>query len=200
MNRADPVLVTVLRHGAVAGRAHVFRGALDDPLSAQGMEQMQQALGRFSPFVFDAVATSPLKRCHEFAAAYAAHHGVPLQVLPQFSELAFGDWEGLSPEEAAILHPAECHAFQSTHGAHAPPNGESLAQLRARTSRGWHEWLGQESGTNRLLVTHAGVMRALLMELFGFTAAQAFQVALPEAASLRISWLHGQSPFLLSIN
>jgi hypothetical protein len=38
------------------------------------------------------------------------------------------------------------------------------------------------------------------LELFGFTAAQAFQVALPEAASLRISWLHGQPPFLLSIN
>jgi broad specificity phosphatase PhoE len=200
VNRADPILVTVLRHGAVAGRAHVFRGAQDDPLSAQGMAQMQQALGRFSPSVFDAVATSPLKRCHEFAAAYAAHHGVPLQVLPQFSELAFGDWEGLSPDEAAAFHPAECRAFQSTHGVHAPPNGESLAQLRARTSQGWHEWLGQDGGTDRLLVTHAGVMRALLMELFGFTPAQAFQVALPEAASLRISWLHGQPPFLLSVN
>jgi broad specificity phosphatase PhoE len=200
VNRVDPIVVTVLRHGAVAGRAHVFRGALDDPLSAQGMEQMQRALGRFSPSVFDAVATSPLRRCHEFAAAYAARHDVPLQVLPQFRELAFGDWEGLSPEEAAALHPAECHAFQSTHGAHAPPNGESLAQLRARASRGWHDWLGQDGGTSRLLVTHAGVMRALLMELFGFSATQAFQVALPEAASLRISWLHEQPPFLLSIN
>jgi broad specificity phosphatase PhoE len=192
--------VTVLRHGAVAGRAHVFRGALDDPLSAQGMEQMQQALGRFSPSVFDMVATSPLRRCHEFAAAYAAHHRVSLQVLPQFSELAFGEWEGLTPDEAAARHPDECRAFRATHGEHAPPNGESLAQLRARTNQGWDEWLAQDGGINRLLVTHAGVMRALLMELFGFTAAQAFQVALPEAASLRISWLHGQPPFLLSIN
>jgi broad specificity phosphatase PhoE len=123
-----------------------------------------------------------------------------LQVLPQFSELAFGEWEGLTPDEAAALHPAECRAFRATHGEHAPPNGESLAQLRARTSQGWREWLTQNGGTNRLLVTHAGVMRALLMELFGLTAAQAFQVALPEAASLRISWLHGQPPFLLSIN
>ena len=200
MNRTDPILVTVLRHGAVAGRAHVFRGALDDPLSAQGMAQMQQALVRFPSAAFDLVATSPLKRCHEFAAAYAAHHGVRLQVLPQFSELAFGDWEGLTPDEAAVHHPAEYQAFHATHGEHAPPNGETLAQLRARTSQGWHEWLGQDGGTNRMLITHAGVMRALLMELFGFTATQAFQVALPEAASLRISWLHGQSPFLLSIN
>ena len=200
MNRADPILVAVLRHGEVAGRAHVFRGALDEPLSAQGLEQMQQALARLPSAAFDAVATSPLKRCHEFAAAYAAQRGAPLQVLPPFSELAFGEWEGLTPDEAAARNPDQCRAFCATHGEHAPPNGESLAQLRARTNQGWHEWLGQDGGTNRLLVTHAGVMRALLMELFGFTPAQAFQVALPEAASLRISWLPGQPPFLLSIN
>jgi broad specificity phosphatase PhoE len=186
VNKTDPVLVTVLRHGAVAGRAQVFRGALDDPLSAQGAAQMHATLARVPSPAFDTVATSPLRRCHEFAAAYVAQHGVPLYVSAQFSELAFGDWEGLTPAEAAAHH--------------APPGGESLAQLRARASQGWHEWLGQDAGTNRLLVTHAGVMRALLMELFGFTAAQAFQVALPEAASLRISWLHGQPPFLLSIN
>ena len=200
MSRTDPILVTVLRHGEVAGRAHVFRGALDDPLSAQGMVQMQQALARFPSVAFDAVATSPLKRCHEFAAACAAQRRLPLQVLPPFSELAFGAWEGLTPEEAAARYPVEYRAFHATHGEHAPPNGESLAQFRARIDRGWHEWLTQDAGAKRLLVTHAGVMRALLMELFGFTPAQAFQVALPEAASLRISWLHGQSPFLLSIN
>ncbi len=200
MSRTDPILVTVLRHGEVAGRAHVFRGALDDPLSAQGMSQMRQALARFPSVAFDAVATSPLRRCHEFAAAYATQRRLPLQVLPPFSELAFGEWEGLTPDEAAARHPHEYQAFHATHGEHAPPDGESLAQFRARINQGWHDWLMQDTGANLLLVTHAGVMRALLMDLFGFTAAQAFQVALPEAASLRISWLHGQPPFLLSIN
>jgi len=40
----------------------------------------------------------------------------------------------------------------------------------------------------------------LLIELFGYTPAQAFQIALPEAACLRISLLQGLPPFLLSIN
>ncbi len=200
MSRTDPVIVTVLRHGAVAGRAHVFRGALDEPLSAQGMAQMQQALARCPANSFDTVATSPLKRCHEFAAAYVAQHGMRFQVLPQFSELAFGDWEGLTPDEAAARYPAAYQMFHDTQGEHAPPHGESLAQFRARINRGWYEWLACDEGADRLLVTHAGVMRALLMELFGFTPKQAFQIALPEAACLRISWLHGQPPFLLSIN
>ncbi|HLY95569.1 MAG TPA: histidine phosphatase family protein [Sideroxyarcus sp.] len=200
MSRTEPIVVTVLRHGAVAGRAHVFRGTLDEPLSPQGMAQMQQAIARCPAIPFDTVATSPLKRCQEFAAACAAQQRLPLQVLPPFSELAFGDWEGLTPDEAAARHPVEFRTFHATHGEHAPPNGESLAQFRGRISLGWHEWLARDDGTNRLLVTHAGVMRALLMELFGYTSAQAFQIALPEAACLRLSWLHGQPPFLLSIN
>ncbi len=200
MSRTEPIVVTVLRHGAVEGRAHVFRGELDVALTEQGMAQMQQALVRCNANAFDALATSPLRRCHEFAAAYATANDLPLRVLPQFSELSFGDWEGLTPDEAAVRDPAVFQAFSANHGEHAPPNGESLTRFRARISQGWHEWLNEEAGGNRLLITHAGVMRGLLMELFGFTPAQAFQVALPEAACLRISWLHGQSPFLLSIN
>lgn len=200
MNKTDPVIVTVLRHGAVTGRAHIFRGMLDEALTEQGREQMLRALERCQASDFDALATSPLKRCHEFAAAYAARHGLPLRVLPQFSELSFGDWEGITPDEAAVRDPEIFRAFSADHGEFAPPNGESLAQFRARINHGWHEWLANEAGSNRLLITHAGVMRAMLMELFGFTPGQAFQVALPEAACLRISWLHGQPPFLLSIN
>jgi alpha-ribazole phosphatase len=200
VSRTDPIVVTVLRHGAVTGRAHVFRGMLDETLTELGTEQMQQSLLRCSAANFDALATSPLKRCHEFAATYAARYRLPLRVLPQFSELSFGDWEGLTSDEAAVRDPAVFQAFRAGHGEHAPPNGESLANFRARISLGWHEWLANDEGTNRLLIAHAGVMRALLMELFGFTPAQAFQIALPEAACLRISWLHGQPPFLLSIN
>lgn len=200
MSRTDPIVVTVLRHGAVEGRAHVFRGKLDVALTEQGIAQMQQALARCPANDFDALATSQLKRCHDFAAAYASQQQLALRVMPQFSELAFGDWEGLTPDEAAVRDPAVFQAFSANHGEHAPPNGESLAQFRARVGQGWREWLEHDAGKHRLLVTHAGVMRALLMELFGFTPAQAFQIALPEAACLRISWLHGLPPFLLSIN
>lgn len=200
MNRTEPIIVTVLRHGAVAGRAHVFRGMLDESLAEEGGQQMQRTLARCAVAEFDALATSPLKRCHEFAATYAARHCLPLRVLPQFRELSFGDWEGLTPDEAAARDPEVFQAFSANHGELAPPNGESLAQFRIRIGCGWQEWLRNGEGVNRLLVTHAGVMRALLIELFGFTPAQAFRVALPEAACLRISWMHGKPPFLLSIN
>ncbi len=200
MKKSEPILITILRHGAVEGRAHIFRGTLDDKLSAQGVAQMQQTLARCPDAKFDAIATSPLRRCHDFAAPLAMRCGASLQVLPEFGELAFGEWEGLTPDEASARDPDKYQAFHASFGEQAPPNGESLAHFRARVAKGWQHWLEQDSGENRLLVTHAGVMRALLIELFGFTPAQVFQIALPEAACLRISWLDGHPPFLLSLN
>ena len=200
MNSTEPCIITVLRHGEVAGRAHVFRGISDVPLTPQGIAQMHATLARRAAPAFDVLATSPLRRCRSFAADYAAHSGVPLLDMPCFSELNFGDWEELTPDEAAQRDPASYRAFRDSHGVHAPPHGESLTALRSRVMQGWLEWMNRDCGAQRLLVTHAGVMRALLMELFGFTPAQAFQIALPEAACLRISHLHGQPPFLLGIN
>lgn len=189
-----PVLITLLRHGAVAGRSHIFRGSLDEPLSAHGMTQMNSILH----LPFDAIACSPRQRCCAPAAVYAAQHDLPLQILPAFAELHFGDWEGFTPDEALARDPVQYQQFRTHHAA--PPNGESLAQLRLRVAYAWEHWLAQTAGNNRLLISHAGVMRALLMELFGWTPAQAFQIALPEAASLKISCLTGHPPFLLSLN
>jgi len=195
---AQPILITLLRHGEVDGPAHVLRGVSDEPLSAHGHAQMQQALLRAAPF--DAIASSPLKRCQAFARDYANQHGVPVQVLAEFRELDFGTWEGLTPAEAAVRDPLAYPAFCAAHGMQAAPAGESLSALRTRVRHGWQTWMQQDCGYNRLLITHAGVLRALLMELFGFTPAQAFQIALPPAACVRISHLHGHMPFLLSLN
>ncbi|MBI3480747.1 MAG: histidine phosphatase family protein [Nitrosomonadales bacterium] len=200
MSKPEPILITILRHGAVEGRAHVFRGALDDQLSEQGVSQMRQALLCFPKQKYDAIASSPLRRCHDFSVMLAAQHGWALQVMSEFRELSFGDWEGLTPDEAEAREPEMYREFRSSYGVHAPPNGEALASLRERVARGWQQWIAQDIGANRLLVTHAGVMRALLIELFAFTPAQAFQIALPEAACMRVSWLDGQPPFLLSLN
>jgi broad specificity phosphatase PhoE len=200
VSNSEPILVTVLRHGAVAGRAHVLRGTSDVPLTPQGIAQMYATLERLGAPEFDALATSPLRRCQAFSAAYTARHGLPLLQLPCFSELDFGEWEELTPDEAAQRDATTYRAFRASYGVHAPPQGESLTALRARVAHGWHDWMRYEGGRQRLLVTHAGVMRALLMELFGFSPAQVFQIALPEAACLRISHLQGQSPFLLGIN
>lgn len=191
-------VVTVLRHGAVAGRPFVYRGRQDDPLSEQGWRQMTAALAGAPEFV--AIASSPLRRCQAFARAFADRHGLPLHVSPAFQELSFGDWEDLTAEEAGRRDPEQHTRFRAAAGIVAAPGGESLAELRQRVRAGWDDWLAAAKGGDRLLVTHAGVMRALLLELIGLPAANAYRIALPDAAQFRVSLLAGEAPILLSLN
>ncbi|HNQ04804.1 MAG TPA: histidine phosphatase family protein [Thiobacillaceae bacterium] len=190
--------VTVLRHGAVQGRAHVLRGILEDPLSPEGEAAMTAVLARLDAPVVDAVLSSPQRRCLDFARAWARRRGVPLHVVADLRERAFGTWEGLSTVEVQALDPQHFRRFH-LDGA-APPGGESLAELRRRVRAAWRECVAGAVGGHRLLITHAGVMRVLLMELLGLPARHAWRIALPPAAHFQVSLLAGEAPVLLSLN
>lgn len=192
--------VTVLRHGEVEGRAHVMRGSLDDPLSAAGWARMASVLAHLQGGPVDAVATSPLRRCQEFARAWAAERGLGLTVVDGFREMSFGAWEGLSSQEAANQAPEHYARFRASAGKVPPPGGEGLEALHLRVSAAWAAWLADAAGGHRLLVTHAGVMRALLMEVAGLPADHVWRVALPEAAHFQVSVLKGEGPVLLNLN
>lgn len=194
------VRVSVLRHGAVAGRPHVMRGDQDDPLSVEGRSAMEGVLDRLAMPPVDAVASSPRCRCLDFARAWAQARGLPLNVVDGFRERAFGAWEGLTPQEAATRDPDRFRRFQASAGVEAPPGGEGVEALRLRVRSAWDAWLADAGGGHRLLVTHAGVMRALLMELAGLSPDHAWRIALPEAASFQVSVLTGHPPVLLNLN
>lgn len=198
-------LVTVLRHGEVRGRAHVMRGDQDDPLSKRGHAQMRAVLTHLEALAphgraVDAISTSPRGRCRVFAQDWARTRKLPLHVADGFRELAFGAWEGLTATEAAQQDPEGYRLFRDSDGQVAPPGGESVPALRARVRASWEAWLGDPKGGHKLLVTHAGVMRALLMDLAGLPLSHAWRIALPEAAHFQISLLAGEPPILLNLN
>ncbi len=200
-------VVTVLRHGAVRGRPFVYRGRQDDPLSDLGWKQMENVARRWEALAgaeLPTIASSPAQRCQAFAQQLAERLDVPLRVSPAFQEIAFGEWEGLTPEEAAKRNPIEHQLFRSAASSlatsAAAPGGENLIEVRQRVRAGWEEWLTGSRGGHRLLITHAGVMRALLIDLIGLPASHIYRIALPEAAHFQISLLAGEAPILLSLN
>lgn len=200
MSGVQPTLVTVLRHGQVRGRAHVYRGALDDPMTEEGAAMLWRTAEHLALPAFDLIASSPLVRCLDFAESYAMERKLPLDVLDSMREMHFGAWEGLTPQEAARLDPTHHELFRGTAGKVGAPEGESITDLVRRVGRGWEDWLADARGGHRLLVTHAGVMRALLIDLIGLDPAHVYRVALPEAAHFQVSVLAGAAPVLLNLN
>lgn len=197
MPAPEATLVTLLRHGEVAGRPHVYRGALDEPLSERGRAQMQAAVARVGPF--DRLAASPLRRCREPAEAIAAGRGLALEVLPDLAEMRFGAWEGLTPAEAAAADPVAYAAFRRYADEAAAPGGETLGAFRHRVLMAWQAWLADGQGGHRLLIGHAGVMRVLLQAVLDLPDAALYRIALPEAAGFQVSVLPGHAPILLSL-
>lgn len=199
MTRApEPILVTVLRHGEVAGPAHVFRGVTDVPLTPQGQGQMAAIIDAVGPFA--RIASSPLRRCRAFAETLTEASSSGLELLPAMAEMAFGAWEGLTWAQASAAHPDRFAAFARYAESAGAPGGETLAGFRKRVLAGWAGWLADGTPGHRLLITHAGVMRMLLQHILDLPDAALYRVALPYAAYFQVSELSGQPPVLLGLN
>ncbi len=196
---STPLLVTLLRHGEVDGEPHAFHGASDPPLSARGWAQMGAALGAATTPPVSALASSPLARCLAFATAAAESLQVALEVAPELAEMRFGEWDGLAAATVARLDPDGLAAFRADPVGATPPGAEPYAVFAARVRAGFRRWTATVTD-HGLLVTHAGVMRVLLADALGIEPAASYRIALPYAATCRLSLLAGEPPALLALN
>ncbi|HER27011.1 MAG TPA: histidine phosphatase family protein, partial [Rhodospirillales bacterium] len=108
--------------------------------------------------------TSNLRRAKDTAAAIV-EAGAPFVeplIEPDFAEQSFGDWQDHSWQELAQLNPPEYKSFWQNPGRNAPPGGESLADLIARTSTGIDRLNQTHEGRDIVAVTHGGTIRAAL--------------------------------------
>jgi alpha-ribazole phosphatase len=157
-------LVDLIRHGEPRGGER-YRGdgrtsGRDDPLSERGWEQMRWALGDACPW--HQVVSSPLRRCREMAAELAGRHGLPLAIDPELREIGMGTWEGRTHAEVAAEEPEPFRAVQADPLGHRPPHGEPLEAFVARVGAAYDRLVSVHPGRHLLLVSHAGVMRALV--------------------------------------
>ena len=193
---AEPVLLGFLRHGEVAGPAHVYRGRSDSPLTPHGLRQMHHALDALPPW--GAVVSSPARRCLDFARAIAAERRIDCTVDPGWHELDFGAWENLCPGEAALRHTDAHAAFMRDPRRHPPPGGETLDALDARVSAALTR-LGDTARIPTLVVTHAGAMRVVLAQVLGLPDSHRARIALTPGSRFVVSWLAGAPPLLLHL-
>lgn len=193
---AEPVLLGFLRHGEVAGAAHVYRGRSDAPLTARGGEQLHAALAGMPPW--GEVVSSPARRCHDFARALAADRGIVCTVDCDWRELDFGAWEELRPDQAAALDGDSHAAFVRDPRRHPPPGGETLDALDARVGAALQR-LGESARKPTLVVTHAGPMRAVLAQVLGLSDTYRTRIALTPGSGFLVSWLTGEPPLLTAL-
>lgn len=180
---ADGAVIDLLRHGETGLSG--FRGRLDDPLAPAGWEQMRRATHE-ARTPWRAVISSPRTRCADFARAFAAERGLPLEWDARLAELDFGDWEGLEPRILQHTHPEALTRFWNDPWAFTPPGGERMAEFEMRVHAAWADISKRHAGRHVLVVTHGGVIRLLLCVARGLARGELLRLAVPHASLHRI--------------
>lgn len=178
-----PVLtLDLLRHGEAEG-ADRYRGRSDPALTPAGLTQIL-AWAR-AGCGWKHLHCSPLRRCREPAQRLAASLGLPLTEEAALIEYDFGDWDGRRYEDVWQQDRERVLAFWRDPAAHPPPGGETIAQLGARIE-GLEARLSREGDAHLLLLTHGGVIRALIGRHLGIPAAGWSQLRIDTGALSRV--------------
>lgn len=199
------MLTDILRHGEPVGGAR-YRGKTDDLLSEAGWQQMADAVNlsntnlgstkhdthtKVSPWTH--IISSPLKRCADFARQFSDQHNLELHIEPDFAEINFGDWEGLSSEQIMNRDPERLLQYWDNPADNTPPNGESLHNFKARIITAWNNLLQQHVSTDKnhlLIVTHGGSLRVILSHILDMPQASLFSIDVPYACLSRFQHLN----------
>jgi broad specificity phosphatase PhoE len=157
--------IVLVRHGETDGESSIrFHGTTDVGLAPEGREQMKAVARQLRFESFDGLFASPLRRA--WAAAWIVGGGGEISLMPQFREVDFGRWEGLTREEIEARDPVLAKDWQDGAEGFEYPGGESRSGFRARVESGLDAVLA--SGlSSALVVAHKGVIRTIAEKLTG---------------------------------
>ena len=188
--------IVLVRHGrtALTEARKISGGDGDDPdLSEVGVldaNAVATALGqigskgpwqRIAPI--SAIVSSPMKRARQTAEVIAKQHGLKVTENENLREISFGDWDGLTHEEA---QQKDSTLWQSWRGSWSvsPPNGESLEVFDQRLQLARQQITERHAGKTVVVVAHVMPIRGFLRWAFDAAAAAYWR---PQVAPCSIS-------------
>jgi broad specificity phosphatase PhoE len=184
---SPPVQLICVRHGRTAWNAgRRFQGHTDVPLDEEGRAQATALGALLARERIDAAVSSDLTRAAETARIVLGDRATPLRLDPDWREMRFGTWEGLTWDEIVASDPRIDPAAATTVRTYDPPGGETFDALSERVRRAADNALAgvPEDGTV-LVATHAGPLHALLTVLLGERDAAALRVRFVTASLTR---------------
>lgn len=188
----------LVRHGATAWNLERrFIGHSDIPLAPIGRTQARWVGRRLRLERIRAIYSSDLQRAHETATIIAEQCSLQRSVTPSsaWREMFFGDWEGLAYAQIADQYKHHLGFFSNPIN-HSPPGGEPFLQLVQRVQTAFTQ-LAQDAAKETdptsqgdiVLVSHAGVLRALLCSLLGIPLERQWQLRLDHGSLSAIDFL-----------
>lgn len=171
----------LIRHGdAIPGPDEIIpSGAYDDlPLSKTGRSQAQALAERLKETRFDAIYSSPLRRCQETAAPLVHQLGLTPELVDGIKEIRLGEVRPLpevsgseSLEEltkALQVRQIDIVNVAATTGSwDSIPGSEPSSAFRERVVGAINDIAARHHGQRILIFAHGGVINAYAAEVLG---------------------------------
>ena len=192
----------IVRHADAIPEADeiIPSGIYDDlPLSRTGRKQAQALADRLSGLSFDALYSSPLRRCLETAAPLAEQLGMTPIIVEGLKEIKLGNIRPLpddSHDLAALTKALQERqldivriAGETGHWDGIPDSEQSIA-FRQRVIRTLDEIASKHIGQRILAFAHGGVINAYIAEVLGLKKDFFFPAANTSITIVRASGKH----------
>ena len=152
--------IYLVRHGNTeANERHLYCGSTDLPLSENGKTALQMLKQGYSGIRNVQFLTSGMLRTEQTLEILFGT--VPHRCEPAFREMDFGAFEMHSYDQLKDA-PEYQRWITGDNEANLTPNGESGVLMKARVLKALEEL----RGTDTVLVTHGGVIAAIMEHLF----------------------------------
>ncbi|HEX3066697.1 MAG TPA: histidine phosphatase family protein [Dongiaceae bacterium] len=182
-----------IRHAPVVGHSGRIYGQDDVDCDCGNAALFAQLAGRLPT---DALwITTPLRRT-KLTAAALQQAGAPKPAGEReevaFLEQHFGEWQGLSYDEFAILRDGVAHRFWHAPASERPPQGESFAEVVERVARAVEAISAAETGQDIVVVAHGGSIRAALAHALAIDPERALGFAIDNCSLTRLDHFTGE--------
>jgi broad specificity phosphatase PhoE len=186
-----------LRHGeTTASRTGGYCGTLDPDLTPEGHQMAEDFADAYKSLPWAGVFSSPLRRAVATARPLCEATGIRIQLKEGLREIAYGQWEGKTPEAVSRKFHDSYVRWLSDPGWNAPNGGERGIDIARRSSLVIEEIEQTCKAGNVLVVSHKATTRIMLCSLLGIDVGRyRDRISMP-VASISIVEMAANGPLL----
>jgi broad specificity phosphatase PhoE len=180
--------ILLTRHGDVPWlEPRRFRGRADLKLTDTGIAQVEATARRIgASWRPQAIYASPLGRTLRSARIIAEPLRLPVQPLDALLDIDYGEWQGLTADEARERWPAEAALWHRRPDLVQIPGGESLQDVLARVAQALRTITGRHPQETVVLVAHDSINRVILLHALELPLARYWHLGQDPCAINRI--------------
>jgi broad specificity phosphatase PhoE len=158
----------MIRHAqTVWNQEKRIQGQSDSPLSEQGQRQAAAWGHDLKQISWSRILASDSGRALATAERINASLKVPLAIDSRLKEQNWGQWEGKTVRQIEAEAPQLLDQQIKAGWDFCPPRGESRHRVLTRCQAALQEAAERYAGQILLVVTHEGVVKALIYHLYG---------------------------------